>query len=57
MNYASDYIKVMEKRTGYKIGCIEEIAYNNGFINKNQLESLAEPLKKSGYGKYLLGLV
>jgi len=57
MNDASQFVEVMEKRTGYKIGCIEEIAYNNGFIDKNQLESLAEPLKKSGYGKYLANLL
>lgn len=56
MNDASEYIRVIEKRTGIKIGCIEEIAYRQGFIDKNQLEVIAEPLKKSGYGKYLLEL-
>ncbi|MDB5175744.1 MAG: glucose-phosphate thymidylyltransferase [Candidatus Saccharibacteria bacterium] len=56
MNDASEYIRVIEKRTGIKIGCIEEIAYRNGFITKGQLEVIAEPLKKSGYGKYLSNL-
>lgn len=50
---AAEYIHVIEKRTGKKIGCIEEIAYRQGFIDADQLEKLAEPLKKSGYGKYL----
>jgi glucose-1-phosphate thymidylyltransferase len=53
---ASDFIRVIEKRTGLKFGCIEEIAYSKGYINKEQLRLLAEPLKKSGYGNYLLEL-
>lgn len=53
MNDAAEYIRVIEKRTGIKIGCPEEIAYREGFINKEQLEKIAEPLKKSGYGHYL----
>ena len=57
MNDASEYIRVIEKRTGIKIGCIEEIAYRQGFINKDQLLSIAAPLKKSGYGDYLFTLV
>ena len=56
MNDASEYIRVIEKRTGMKIGCIEEIAWREGFIGNDQLQSLAEPLVKSGYGKYLLQL-
>jgi glucose-1-phosphate thymidylyltransferase len=56
MNDAAEYIRVIEKRTGLKIGCPEEIAYNEGFISKEQLLTLAEPLKKSGYGRYLLNL-
>lgn len=56
MNDASEYIRVIEKRTGIKIGCIEEVAYRQGFINKDQLQEIAEPLKKSGYGKYLINL-
>lgn len=50
---AAEYINVIEKRTGLKIGCIEEVAYRQGFINKSQLLSLAKPLVKSGYGDYL----
>lgn len=57
MNDASEYIRVIEKRTGIKIGCIEEVAYHQGFISQDQLLSLAAPLEKSGYGKYLKGLV
>jgi glucose-1-phosphate thymidylyltransferase len=57
MNDASEYIRVIEKRTGLKIGCIEEIAWRQGFISDEQLKALAEPLVKSGYGKYMLGLV
>ncbi len=56
MNQASQYVQVIEERQGLKIGCIEEIAYRQGFINKEQLLQLAEPLKKSGYGKYLLNI-
>ena len=47
---ASQFVQVIEERQGLKIGCIEEIAYKNGFINKQQLLNLAEPLLKSGYG-------
>lgn len=57
MNDASEYIRVIEKRTGIKIGCIEEAAYNQGFISKEQLEVIAGPLQKSGYGRYLLRLI
>ena len=56
MNQASQFVEVIEKRTGYKIGCIEEIAYREGFITKEQLHDLAKPLQKSGYGDYLLEL-
>ncbi len=57
MNDASEYIRVIEKRTGLKIGCIEEAAWREGFIDDEQLVDLAEPLKKSGYGTYLLSLL
>ena len=56
MNDASEYIRVIEKRTGLKIGCPEEVAFREGFIDKAQLLRLAEPLQKSGYGKYLVSI-
>jgi glucose-1-phosphate thymidylyltransferase len=56
MNQAAQFVQVVEQRQGIKIGCIEEAAYRQGFINKGQLEQIAEPLTKSGYGKYLLSL-
>lgn len=57
MNDASEYVRVIERRTGIKIGCIEEVAWREGFINDEQLLRLAEPLKKSGYGKYIASLL
>ena len=57
MNDAGEYIRVIERRTGLKIGCPEEKAYEQGFIDKAQLLKLAEPLKKSGYGEYLQKIV
>lgn len=53
---ASQFVQVIEERQGLKIGCIEEVAYRNGFIGKEQLEKLAQPLLKSGYGDYLMHL-
>jgi glucose-1-phosphate thymidylyltransferase len=50
----SDFIATIEKKTGLLIGCIEEIAYRKGWMNKGQLMKLVQPLKKTGYGKYLL---
>ncbi|MDA9256174.1 glucose-1-phosphate thymidylyltransferase RfbA [Schleiferiaceae bacterium] len=50
---AGQYVQIMERRTGLKVGCIEEIAYRQGFIDATQLKALAKPLMKSGYGKYL----
>lgn len=54
---ASEFVRVIEKRQGTNIGCIEEIAYRNGFISKEQLLQLADELKKSGYGDYLRRVV
>lgn len=51
---ASNFVMTIEKRTGLKIGCIEEVAFNKGYIEKKELLTLAKPLKKSGYGKYLV---
>ena len=54
---AGQFVQVIEERQGLKIGCIEEVAYRNGFINAEQLKKIAEPLLKSGYGNYLLKLI
>jgi glucose-1-phosphate thymidylyltransferase len=54
---ASLFIQTLEKRQGLKIACPEEIAYRKGYINAAQLEALAQPLAKNGYGAYLLGLL
>lgn len=54
---AGQFVQVIEERQGLKIGCIEEIAYLNGFITKDQLRHIAEPLVKSGYGTYLMNLI
>ena len=54
---AGQFVQVVEQRQGLKIGCIEEIAWREGFITSEQLAELAQPLKKSGYGNYLLGLL
>lgn len=50
---ASEFVRVIEKRQGYKVGCIEEIAYKKGYIDKKQLLILAKEIEKSGYGTYL----
>jgi glucose-1-phosphate thymidylyltransferase len=57
MMQAADFVRVVEERQGWKIGCIEEIAWRRGFIGDDQLAQLAKPLQKSGYGDYLLGLL
>ncbi|MEA5257742.1 glucose-1-phosphate thymidylyltransferase RfbA [Arcicella aquatica] len=54
---AGQFVQVIEERQGLKVGCIEEVAYRMGFIDEVQLKKIAEPLVKSGYGKYLLGLL
>lgn len=54
---AAQFVQVIEQRQGIKIACIEEIAYRKGFIKKEQLVKIAQPLLKSGYGQYLLNLV
>jgi len=54
---ATQFMQVMEDRQGLKVGCIEEVAYNMGFIDKEQLLKIAQPLLKSGYGQYLMNLV
>ena len=54
---AGQFVQVIEERQGLKIGCIEEVAFNNGFIDKRQLKKIAEPLIKSGYGTYLMNLI
>ncbi len=57
LTQASQFVEVIQERQGLKIGCIEEIAYKKGFINAEQLKAIAEPLLKSGYGTYLMGLL
>ena len=54
---AGQFVQVIEERQGLKIGCIEEIAYRNGFIDRHQLQQIALPLVKSGYGTYLMNLI
>lgn len=54
---ASQYVQTIEDRQGLAIGCIEEVAYRSGFIDAEQLRKVAEPLRKSGYGDYLLKLI
>ena len=54
---AGQFVQVIEERQGLKVGCIEEVAYRMGFIDAQQLEAIAKPLVKSGYGAYLLNLI
>jgi len=54
---ASQFVQVIEQRQGIKIACIEEIAYRKGFINKEQVREIAQPLLKSGYGEYLISMI
>lgn len=57
MMQASEYVRVIEDRQGFKVGCIEEVAWRAGWITDEQLSELAKPLVKSGYGKYLMALL
>ena len=54
---AGQFVQTIEHRQGYKIACLEEIAYNNGWINKEKILEIAKPLAKNGYGQYLYSLV
>jgi len=54
---AAQFIETLEKRQGLKVNCPEEVAFRKGFIDESQLKALAEPLRKSGYGEYLLNLI
>ena len=54
---AGQFVQVIEERQGLKVGCIEELAYRNGFIDADQLRKLAEPLVKSGYGEFLISIL
>ena len=54
---AGQFVHMIEQRQGLKIGCIEEVAYRMNFINAQQLEEIAQPLRSSGYGEYLMGLI
>lgn len=57
MMQASEYVRVIEERQGFKIGCVEEIAWRNGWLDDSQLAALADPLHKSGYGAYLVRIL
>jgi glucose-1-phosphate thymidylyltransferase len=57
LHQAASFIQTLEERQGFKVACVEEIAYRNGYINAEQLERLAIPIAKSSYGKYLLTLL
>ncbi|MEO9965609.1 MAG: glucose-1-phosphate thymidylyltransferase RfbA [Reichenbachiella sp.] len=57
LNEAGSFVQIIEERQGLKIGCIEEVAYKMGYINGSQLEQIATPLIKSGYGEYLINLL
>ena len=57
LSEASTFVEVIEKRQGLKIACLEEIAYKRGWINRDDINRLAEPMKKNQYGQYLLNLI
>jgi len=54
---AGNFIQTINQRQGHKIACLEEIAFNNGWINKEKLEEIAKPLHKNSYGEYLVEMV
>lgn len=54
---ASNFIQTVEERQGLKVACPEEVAYRNGWISADDVLALAEPLKKTGYGRYLIDLI
>ena len=54
---AGQFVQVLEERQGFKVGCIEEIAFEEGFIGEAEIRVLGKALKKSGYGAYLLNLL
>ena len=54
---ATEFVRIIEKRQGLKVGCIEEVAYRMGFMTKEQLQEQAQPLLKSGYGQYLMKIL
>ena len=57
LSEASNFIEVIEKRQGLKVACLEEIAFNKGWITREKLRELAKPMLKNGYGRYLSGLL
>jgi glucose-1-phosphate thymidylyltransferase len=57
LHEASSFIQIIEKRQGLKIACVEEIAYRLGYIDAGQVERLAAPMRKNGYGQYLLSII
>ncbi len=54
---ASNFIQIIQNRQGIQVGCPEEIAYRMGWIDTDQIEKLAKPMMKNGYGKYLLSII
>ncbi|MFN4013675.1 MAG: sugar phosphate nucleotidyltransferase, partial [Aquificaceae bacterium] len=56
LHQASEFVRVIEKRQGYKIACLEEIVYRLGYITREELLEIAKPLRNSGYGRYLIAV-
>jgi glucose-1-phosphate thymidylyltransferase len=57
LHQAASFIQTLEQRQGFKIACVEEIAFRQGYIDADQLYQLAKPLAKSGYGRYLMDII